>query len=318
MKKRNDTSGLSGIIAAIILIAILSPILRIVGNILSVLVIIVLLVVISYIMYLIVTYFKRSRSGAVTTSSSEKEDILFYQKFISENKKATESKKSVVTKEKNTQIISFNFENTVESFDANYFLADSNVNAINDFETQEDFWNNFFSKISSLDNLSDDVKDRLVSAKEYTDMVQGIKRTLGIYSSRKCGYSESTYYTFMQKSYPNTEYPPENGAEFEEYCASILSKNDFEQIEVTRSSGDQGIDIIAYSQGVKYGIQCKFYSKPVGNKAVQEAFAGKQFYKCHVVIVLTNNKFTKSAIELADSLGVVLWDGGVLKELEAR
>ena len=51
---------------------------------------------------------------------------------------------------------------------------------------------------------------------------------------------------------------------------------------------------------------------------MQEAFAGKQFYKCHVVIVLTNNTFTKSAIELADCLGVVLWDGNVLKKLEYK
>lgn len=318
MKKEHEPSGLSGVIAAIILIAILSPVLEIVGGIVSVLIIIALLAVITSIVYAVVVNFKSQRNEERVMNVSKNEDVLFYQKFISENKEAHVSEKSVDANEKNQQIVSFDFENTVESFDENYFLADSNANALNDFDKQEDFWNNFFAKISNLDSLSSEVKDRLISAKEYTEMVQGIKKTLGIYSSRKCGYSEATYYTFMQENYTESAYSPESGLEFEEYCASLLSKNNFEQVEVTSSSGDQGIDIIAYSQGVKYGIQCKFYSKPVGNKAVQEAFAGKNFYKCHVAIVLTNNKFTKSAIELADSLGVVLWDGNDLKKLEAK
>ena len=51
---------------------------------------------------------------------------------------------------------------------------------------------------------------------------------------------------------------------------------------------------------------------------MQEAFAGKEFYKCHVAVVLTNNSFTKSAVDLANRLGIVLWDGAVLKKLESN
>lgn len=66
---------------------------------------------------------------------------------------------------------------------------------------------------------------------------------------------------------------------------------------------------------IKYGIQCKCYTSDVGNKAVQEVFAGKAFYQCHLGIVLTNRYFTKSAIELADKNGIILWDRNRLLEM---
>ena len=84
---------------------------------------------------------------------------------------------------------------------------------------------------------------------------------------------------------------------------------------MTQGSGDQGIDVIAWRDGVKYGIQCKCYSSVVGNKAVQEAFAGKAFYECHVAVILTNSYFTRAAAELAKSNNVVLWDGDKLREM---
>lgn len=98
------------------------------------------------------------------------------------------------------------------------------------------------------------------------------------------------------------------GHEFEKYCAFILEKNGFRDVTVTSGSGDQGIDITAEKEGVKYGIQCKCYSQDIGNRAVQEVYAGKAFYKCHVGIVLTNRYFTKSAKELAENNGIILWD----------
>ena len=104
------------------------------------------------------------------------------------------------------------------------------------------------------------------------------------------------------------------GHEFEGFCAVLLRKNGFENVSVTRGSGDQGIDIIASKDGIKYGIQCKCYTADIGNKAVQEALAGKTFYKCHVAVVLTNRYFTRSARELADSTGIILWDRSRLME----
>lgn len=105
------------------------------------------------------------------------------------------------------------------------------------------------------------------------------------------------------------------GHQFEHFCAQLLIKNGFCNVDVTRGSGDQGIDIIAYKDGVKFGIQCKCYSTDIGNKAVQEAYAGKTYYNCHVGAVLTNRYFTHSAIDLSNSNGILLWDRGYLIDM---
>lgn len=64
-----------------------------------------------------------------------------------------------------------------------------------------------------------------------------------------------------------------DGEEFERFCARLLIKNGYEDISLTKGSGNQGIDIIAYRDGIKHGIQCKCYSSDIGNSAVQEVFA---------------------------------------------
>lgn len=99
-----------------------------------------------------------------------------------------------------------------------------------------------------------------------------------------------------------------NGYQYERQCAKRLKSKGFYNVTVTKSSGDQGIDVIAYSGGKKYGIQCKHYASPVGNHAVQEAFAGARYYNCNVAVVMTNNTFTRSAKDLASKTNVLLWD----------
>ena len=73
------------------------------------------------------------------------------------------------------------------------------------------------------------------------------------------------------------------------------------------------LDIIANKNGIRIGIQAKCYTNTVGNSAVQEATAGKGFYSCDKVMVITNNYFTSSATELAQANNVVLWDRDFLK-----
>jgi hypothetical protein len=106
-----------------------------------------------------------------------------------------------------------------------------------------------------------------------------------------------------------------DGVGFENFCVNILKKNGYYNISTTATSGDQGIDIIAFKDGVKYGIQCKCYSSDIGNKAVQEVFSGARFYDCHVPVVLTNRYFTKGAQELAAKTNVLLWDRNKLNEM---
>lgn len=105
------------------------------------------------------------------------------------------------------------------------------------------------------------------------------------------------------------------GHEFEYYCAELLKKRGFEEVSVTKGSGDYGVDVLAEKDGVTYAIQCKAYTTPVGVKAVQEAYAGREFYDCMVGAVLTNQYFTKPAVEAAKKFKILLWDRGYLDSM---
>lgn len=105
------------------------------------------------------------------------------------------------------------------------------------------------------------------------------------------------------------------GHDFEYYCAELLKKRGFEEVSVTKGSGDYGVDVLAEKDGVTYAIQCKAYTTPVGVKAVQEACAGREFYDRMVGAVLTNQYFTKPAVEAAKKLKILLWDRGYLDSM---
>ncbi len=105
------------------------------------------------------------------------------------------------------------------------------------------------------------------------------------------------------------------GHDFEYYCAELLKGRGFQEVEVTKGSGDYGIDILAEKDGVTYAIQCKCYAAPVGVKAVQEAYAGRDYYDRMVGAVLTNQYFTQPAVEAAKKLKILLWDRGYLESM---
>lgn len=107
-----------------------------------------------------------------------------------------------------------------------------------------------------------------------------------------------------------------DGLDFEYYCADLLAADGFVDVKVTRSSGDYGVDILAEKDGVTYAIQCKRYTGLVGVKAVQEAYAGRDYYDRMVGAVLTNQYFTKPAVQAARKLKILLWDRDYLQDME--
>ncbi len=98
------------------------------------------------------------------------------------------------------------------------------------------------------------------------------------------------------------------GHAFEFWCADLLRSNGFYNVNVTPGSNDQGVDIIAQKEEIHYAIQCKCFSSDLGNKPVQEVFAGKEMYNCQVAVVMTNRHFTAGAKALAEKTRVLLWD----------
>jgi len=107
-----------------------------------------------------------------------------------------------------------------------------------------------------------------------------------------------------------------SGDEYEKYCKYILKQRGG-IVELAPKSGDQGVDLIATKEYLKVCIQCKRYSKPVGNKAIQEIFTGKQFYSGSHGVLVSNAGFTKSAKSLASKTGIILLSDENLMNLES-
>lgn len=108
------------------------------------------------------------------------------------------------------------------------------------------------------------------------------------------------------------------GHEFEHFTATLLRELGYENVEVTRGSGDQGVDVLAEKESVRYAIQCKCYSSDLGNTPVQEVNTGKVIYHCHIGVVVTNRYFTQGAKEAAKATGVLLWDRDKLRDLMVK
>ena len=100
-----------------------------------------------------------------------------------------------------------------------------------------------------------------------------------------------------------------SGHDYEKLCAQYLGCIGYSHVHKTPGSGDQGVDIVATRNGENIAIQCKLWSKPVSNKAVQEVYGGMRLYGCTKAVVITNNKFTPGAIELARADNVILLSG---------
>lgn len=92
---------------------------------------------------------------------------------------------------------------------------------------------------------------------------------------------------------------------FEERCADAMRTAGW-QARTTAVVGDQGVDVEAWRGGVTVVLQCKLYSKSVGNKAVQEALAGAVHRDADYAAVVTNADYTRSAQQLSETTGVKL------------
>lgn len=105
-----------------------------------------------------------------------------------------------------------------------------------------------------------------------------------------------------------------DGIQFEHYLSTLFKQQGY-KVEVTQATGDYGADLLLKKEDVKIVVQAKRYAKKVGIKAIQEISASKLHYDATDSWVVTNNYYTKAAIELAASNKVKLIDRNSLVEL---
>ncbi len=98
-----------------------------------------------------------------------------------------------------------------------------------------------------------------------------------------------------------------SGKEFEKLLSLLFRKTGYE-VSLTPDSQDYGADLILYKNGLRIVVQAKRSKNPVSVKAVQEVVSAVRHYKANKAMVITNNRFTDNAFNLAYSNEVQLWD----------
>ncbi|MFM8331791.1 MAG: restriction endonuclease [Candidatus Methylumidiphilus sp.] len=103
-----------------------------------------------------------------------------------------------------------------------------------------------------------------------------------------------------------------SGLEFENLLMDKFLSMGF-KVESTPKTGDFGADlIIENNEGTRIIVQCKRFKSKVNLKAVQEVVGAMGHYSGDMGVVITNNSFLNSAVKLAESHDIELWDGDKL------
>ncbi len=181
----------------------------------------------------------------------------------------------------------------------------------------------FRSEGRKTSNISLNLKDltlrkrvaKVFSAKELSPCLDDLSQKL---LAKVKKYRASAQYKKAHKA--DVSFEDLSPYDYEKQVAQSLSEMGW-KTQVTKASGDQGCDVLAVKGGARVAIQCKYYSKPIGNKAVQEINAAKSYYDANFAAVVSNQSYTPAAKLLATKLQVALLHhsqlNGLLKECQA-
>ena len=149
-----------------------------------------------------------------------------------------------------------------------------------------------------------DSRDRLRSARQ---VVAALEQQTKTQSQAEQLASDSSVSTSVKirRRFSKIFWRRLSGENWEGFLADLFKAHGY-SVELTKVSGDQGVDLIVQYSKVRLAVQAKGYSGSVGNAAVQEAVAGRMFYNCTHCAVITNSTFTKSARELASRTSCIL------------
>lgn len=104
-----------------------------------------------------------------------------------------------------------------------------------------------------------------------------------------------------------------SGTQFEVFVADLFRAMGH-RVQVSGGVGDQGVDIVVNPGSRRIAVQCKNHVRPVGNKPVQEVYAGARHHRCVEAWVVAPAGYTRGAIDLANSTHVSLYDADSVHE----
>jgi hypothetical protein len=104
-----------------------------------------------------------------------------------------------------------------------------------------------------------------------------------------------------------------DGSQFEAFVADLFRAMGHPAV-LCGGVGDQGVDIVVNPRGERVAVQCKNHSRPVGNRPVQEVYAGARHHRCVEAWVVAPSGYTSGALDLAKSTGVSLYDADTIHQ----
>jgi restriction system protein len=109
--------------------------------------------------------------------------------------------------------------------------------------------------------------------------------------------------------------------DFELLVQSLLQRMGY-QAQVTKSSGDGGIDVVAVNTEPIVGgtilVQCKRYSGVVGSPMIRDLYGAMNHEGASKGVLITTSRFSLEAIKFAEGKPLELIDGQQLEELLRR
>lgn len=98
-----------------------------------------------------------------------------------------------------------------------------------------------------------------------------------------------------------------SGHLFEKEVAELFRSNGY-MAQVTKGSGDGGIDIFLEKDEIRYGVQCKNYHGMVGPAPIRDLYGTMLHEKLEAGIFIASSGFTKGAREFARNKPIQLLD----------
>lgn len=98
-----------------------------------------------------------------------------------------------------------------------------------------------------------------------------------------------------------------SGHQFEKEVAKLYEAHGYD-VQVTKGSGDGGIDIFLEKAGRRYGVQCKNHHKAIGPAAIRDLYGAMSHEGLDAGIFIASSGYTKGAKEFARNKAITLLD----------
>lgn len=126
--------------------------------------------------------------------------------------------------------------------------------------------------------------------------------------SRLCSYTKALcHFEYWRRRRQWEFWTGLSGVKFEIETAKVFRSRGY-IATLTKSSGDEGIDIILNYQGEVIAIQCKHYAKAVGQPVVREFWGSLMHLGADRGIFVATNGFTRPAWDFSRGKTIELWD----------